>query len=70
VEIYAYIFAPDYGEFLRIQEDLLLHILGIVESAGTALALPTQVTHLVRESHGNAPRPKEPRDEVAAVAER
>jgi MscS family membrane protein len=68
VEIYAYIFAPDYGEFLRIQEDLLLRILGIVESAGTALALPTQVTRIVQESEGSAPSSKEPKEEVAAAA--
>lgn len=53
VEIYSYVFAPDYNDFLRIQEELLLRILGIVESAGTALALPTQIAHLVRESDGH-----------------
>jgi MscS family membrane protein len=50
VEIYAYVFAPDYNGFLATQEELLLKILGIVESTGTALALPTQVTHIVNES--------------------
>jgi MscS family membrane protein len=49
VEIYAYVFAPDYNGFLAIQEDLLLKVLGIVESTGTALALPTQVTHIINE---------------------
>jgi len=50
VEIFAYVFAPDYSKFLGIQEDLLLQILDIVESTGTALALPIQITRLVRES--------------------
>jgi MscS family membrane protein len=59
VEIFAYVFASDYGRFLGIQEDLLLQILSVVESTGTALALPTQVTHLVREPHASVPRPKE-----------
>lgn len=58
VEIFAYVFAPNYGEFLGIQEDLLLHVLDIVESTGTGLALPTQITHLVRESDTEARRPK------------
>jgi MscS family membrane protein len=59
VEIFAYVFAADYNEFLAIQEDLLLRVLDIVESIGTALALPTQVTQLVRESDASVWRPKE-----------
>jgi len=58
VEIYAYVFAQDYNEFLAIQEDLLLHILSIVESAGAALALPTQITHVVSSSAADAQSPK------------
>jgi MscS family membrane protein len=58
VEIFAYVFAADSNEFLRIQEDLLLQVLEIVESTGTALALPTQVTHVV-QSDANPQRPKE-----------
>jgi MscS family membrane protein len=56
VEIFAYVFTVDYDEFLRIQEDLLLQVLDIVESTGTALALPTQITHLVHDSNSDAPR--------------
>jgi MscS family membrane protein len=66
VEIYAYVFAPDYSRFLAIQEDLLLRILGIVEAAGTVLALPTQVTRVIQEPHADGSKPKE---KVAAIAE-
>ena len=69
VEIFAYVYAADYNVFLATQEELLLRILGVVESAGTALALPTQVTRIVRGTASNAPRPKEPKEEAAAVAE-
>jgi MscS family membrane protein len=44
IGISACIFAVDYEDFLAIQEQLLLRILEIVESAGTALALPLQRT--------------------------
>lgn len=47
VECFAYVLAVDFEEFLGIQEGLILEILAIVEAAGTELALPTQVTHLV-----------------------
>ncbi|HXW61488.1 MAG TPA: mechanosensitive ion channel family protein [Candidatus Acidoferrales bacterium] len=50
VEIFAYIFAADYDEFLAIQERLLLQLLGIVESVSATLAVPLQRTYLVRDS--------------------
>jgi MscS family membrane protein len=53
VEIFAYLLAADYNEFLAVQEDLLLDILEIVESTGAALAVPIQVTHVVHESDSN-----------------
>ncbi|MFY9530576.1 MAG: mechanosensitive ion channel family protein [Candidatus Acidiferrales bacterium] len=59
VEVFAYIFAAGYAEFLAIQEDLLLRILEIVDSAGTALALPTQTMYVVQDSEVNARRLKE-----------
>jgi len=42
IEVVAYIFASDWGEFLDIQQDLLLRVMEIVEREGTAIALPSQ----------------------------
>jgi len=58
VEVFAYILAVDYNEFLGIQEDLLVAILEIVESTGTPLAVPIQVTRVVRDSDSKAQWPK------------
>jgi len=44
IEIFAYIATRDGDEFLNTQQDVLLSMLDAVESAGTALALPTQAT--------------------------
>ncbi len=49
VEVFAYVMAVDFEKFLGIQEELILEILAIVEATGTELALPTQVTHLVKD---------------------
>ncbi len=49
LEIYAYILSTEYVEFLGIQEDLLLRILGLVESAGSTLAFPSQTLYLSRD---------------------
>jgi len=60
VEVFAYILARDYNEFLGFQEDLLVAILEIMESTGTVLTMPIQVAHIVRESGARAQWPKDP----------
>ncbi|NUN02915.1 MAG: mechanosensitive ion channel family protein [Bryobacteraceae bacterium] len=49
LEIFAYILTADFGEFLGIQEDILLRIMDIVESAGTGLAFPSRTLYLGRD---------------------
>jgi len=44
IEIFIYVRTLDGDEFNKIQQDLFLSILDAVESAGTALAVPTQAT--------------------------
>ena len=45
LEIFAYITASTWGEFLAIQEDLLLSIKQIVEESGTEFAFPSQTIY-------------------------
>jgi len=45
IEIFAYILTNDYGEFLAIQEDLLLRIMDLVEASGTGFAFPSQTIY-------------------------
>jgi MscS family membrane protein len=42
VEIFAYVLARDWNQFLEIQERLLLRILQCIESSGVQFALPLQ----------------------------
>ncbi len=44
VEVFVYILTADGDEFLRVQQDLLLRIMDVVEAAGTSLAVPTQAS--------------------------
>jgi MscS family membrane protein len=44
IEIFLYVLTLDGDEFMHIQQDLFLSIMDAVESAGTALAVPTQAT--------------------------
>ena len=46
VEVFAYVFARDWNNFLEIQEELLLGVVETVHKAGTALAFPSQTLYL------------------------
>jgi MscS family membrane protein len=46
IEIFAYVAAQDWNEFLQIQEQLLFGVTEAVERSGTALALPSQTTYV------------------------
>jgi MscS family membrane protein len=50
IDIFAYVFASDWAEFLRIQEDLLLSVMGIVHQVGAEVAFPSHTTYLAAES--------------------
>jgi MscS family membrane protein len=50
VEIFAYVLTRDYAEYLAIREDLLLHIMEIVNNAGTGFAFPSQTLYLGKDS--------------------
>ncbi len=55
VEIFAYVLTRNGDEFMQIQQDLYLCILDAVETAGTALALPTQAS--ISYSYEGTPQP-------------
>lgn len=42
LEVFAYVLTREYDEFLQVQQELVLWILDAIQSAGTALAVPTQ----------------------------
>ena len=53
VEVLAYFFAHDWSHFLRIQQELLLQIMEIVEAAGTQMALSTHIWYPAGYSTSN-----------------
>ena len=46
VEVFAYVRAATWPEFLEVQEDLLLRLLEIVTEAGTSVAFPSRTLYL------------------------
>jgi MscS family membrane protein len=51
VEVFAYICAIDFADFLRIQEELLLSVMEAIQAAGTRMALPSQTTFVGGSVH-------------------
>jgi MscS family membrane protein len=60
VDVFAYVRAESYPEFLGVQEELLLRVLEIVEQAGTSVAFPTQTVHVRAADASAALPPKGP----------
>lgn len=50
IEIFAYINAVDFAEFLEVQEDLLLRIMDVVEQSGSGFAFPSQTLYMARDT--------------------
>ena len=46
IEIFAYVFAGDWGRFLEIQQELLLRVMETIDGAGTTIAFPSQTLHI------------------------
>jgi len=46
VDVFAYVFATDWNQFLEIQEELLFSIADIVRRAGTGFAFPSQTMYV------------------------
>jgi MscS family membrane protein len=55
LEIFAHVLTRNGDEFMQIQQDLYLWILDAIETAGTALALPTQAS--ISYSYGDTQEP-------------
>lgn len=49
-EIYAYILERDYGQFLAIQEQLLLEVMDVLEGTGATVAQQGQTTLVTRDN--------------------
>ena len=46
IELFAYLYAPDYDAFLTLQGELLIKVMEIVEGAGAEFAFPSQTIHV------------------------
>ena len=54
VDVFAYLFALDWNQFLHMQEDLLYSIMAIAQHVGVEFAFLSQTTHLAMDSIKNS----------------
>jgi MscS family membrane protein len=70
MEVFSFVLTPDFGEFLSIQEDLLLRIMDIVNASGTGFAFPSRTTYLAKDSGLDTARSQAATDAVRVWRER
>jgi MscS family membrane protein len=56
IEMFAYAVTRDWGEFLGIQEDVLLRVIDVVQQSGSGFAFPSQTLYFARDGGLNADR--------------
>jgi MscS family membrane protein len=49
LEVFAYVQATDWDEFLEVREDLFLRMMDVVRESGTGFAFPSQTLYLGRD---------------------
>lgn len=64
IEIFAYILAADFQEFVEIKEDILLKMMDVVEESGTGFAFPSQTVYLARDKGLSSEKTVQAEDKV------
>jgi MscS family membrane protein len=64
VEMFAYVLETEHGSYLAVQEDLLLRVMDLVESAGSGFAFPSRTLYMTRDGGLDAKRKGEASETV------
>lgn len=61
LELFAYVLAIDFNEYLEVKEELFLQIMEIIENNGSGFAFPSQTLYLAQDQGiGQLPPPENP----------
>ena len=64
IEIFSYVHAKDFNEFLEVQEDLTLRIMDIVDASGADFAFPSQTIYMAKDAGVSEEKTKEAEERV------
>jgi MscS family membrane protein len=70
IDIFAYVLATDYGDYLEVAEDLNLRIMDIVKEGGTSFAFPSTTAYLAKDGGVDAERTRAAEETVRGWRER
>ena len=64
IDIFSYVHAKDFNEFLEVQEDLTLRIMDVVANSGTSFAFPSQTIYMAKDLGVSEEKTQEAEDKV------
>ena len=70
IDIFAYVLATDYGDYLEVAEDLNLRIMDIVKESGTSFASPSTTAYLAKDGGVDAEKTRAAEETVRGWRER
>jgi MscS family membrane protein len=70
IDIFAYVFATDFSEYLGVAEDLNLRIMDIVSESGTGFAFPSNTTYLAKDEGTDPEKTRRAEETVHGWVER
>jgi MscS family membrane protein len=70
IDIFAYVDATDFSEYLGVAEDLNLRIMDIVAESGTSFAFPSSTTYLAKDEGSDPEKTRRAEETVRGWVER
>jgi MscS family membrane protein len=70
IDVFAYVFATDFSEYLGVAEDLNLRIMDIVSESGTGFAFPSSTTYLAKDEGTDSEKTRRAEETVHGWVER
>jgi MscS family membrane protein len=70
IDVFAYVRATDFSEYLGIAEDLNLRIMDIVAESGTGFAFPSNTTYLAKDEGTDSEKTRRAEETVRGWVER
>lgn len=64
LEVFAYVTAIDFDQFLEVQEDLYLRLMDVIAASGTGFAFPSQTVYLAKDPGVSKEKAEEKSEQV------
>lgn len=69
LDVFAYIYAEEYNEYMEVQEDLLLHFMEIIADGGSSFAFPSQTVYMGKDEPMSKSKQQAAEEEAKKIRE-